>query len=65
MQAELLDLIYGAVADPDRWPDVLIGVSDHLGALGGMMVHVPAPSSRKPPIQILARLPEEPHALVS
>lgn len=63
MEAELLDLIYGAIADPDRWPDVLIGVSDHLGALGGMMVHVPSPSSRKPPVQILARLPEEPHAL--
>ncbi|QPF88803.1 helix-turn-helix transcriptional regulator [Bradyrhizobium commune] len=63
MEAELLDLIYGAVADPDRWPDVLIGVSDHLGALGGMMVHVPAPSSRKPPIQILGRLPEEPNVL--
>lgn len=63
MEAELLDLIYGAVADPDRWPDVMIGVSDHLGALGGMMVHVPGPSSRKSPSQILARLPEEPHAL--
>ena len=63
MEAELLDLIYSAVADPDRWPHILVGVSDHLGALGGMMVHVPAPASRKPPIQILARLPEEPHAL--
>jgi len=63
LEAKLLDLIYGAVADPDRWPDALIGVSDHLGALGGMMVHVPAPSSRKPPIQILARLSDEPHTL--
>lgn len=63
MEARLLDLIYGAIADPHRWADVLVGVSDHLGALGGMLAYVPAPSSRKAPTQILGRLPEEPSAI--
>jgi DNA-binding CsgD family transcriptional regulator/PAS domain-containing protein len=63
LEARLLDLIYSAVADPQRWPDVLVGVSDHLGALGGMLAHVPAPGSRKPPTQILGRLPEEPSVI--
>jgi DNA-binding CsgD family transcriptional regulator/PAS domain-containing protein len=63
LEARLLDLIYGAVADPQLWPDVLIGVSDHLGALGGMLAYVPAPASRKPPTQILGRLPEEPSSI--
>ena len=58
MDAKLLDLIYGAVTDPNRWPDVLVGVSDHLGAMGGMLAYVPAPSSRKAPTQILGRMPE-------
>jgi DNA-binding CsgD family transcriptional regulator/PAS domain-containing protein len=58
LEAEL-DLIYGAVADPERWPDVLVGVSDHLGLDGGMLIHCPAPTSGKPATQILARLPEE------
>ncbi len=31
----LLDLIYGAVADPDRWPEVLTRVSDLLARLEG------------------------------
>lgn len=63
MEARLLDLIYGAVADPQRWPDVLIGVADHLGAIGGMLAYVPPPSSRKSPTQILGRLPEEASAV--
>ena len=28
MEARLLDLIYGAVSDPQLWPDVLVGVAD-------------------------------------
>jgi hypothetical protein len=60
MEARLLDLIYGAVADPSRWPDVLIGVSDHIGADGGMLIHCPPPTSGRPAAQILARLAEEP-----
>ncbi|MCA6124987.1 helix-turn-helix transcriptional regulator [Bradyrhizobium sp. WSM 1704] len=63
MEDKLLDLIYGVVADPSRWPDVLIGVSDHLGAMGALMVHVPPPGSRHLPMHILARLPEEPFAV--
>jgi DNA-binding CsgD family transcriptional regulator/PAS domain-containing protein len=63
LEAKLLDLIYGAVADPHRWADVLVGVSDHLGAMGGMLAYVPAPSSRKMPTQILGRLPEEASAV--
>jgi DNA-binding CsgD family transcriptional regulator len=63
LEAKLLDLIYGAVADPHRWADVLVGVSDHLGAAGGMLAHVPPPSSRKMPTQILGRLPEEASAV--
>jgi DNA-binding CsgD family transcriptional regulator/PAS domain-containing protein len=59
----MLDLIYGAVADPHRWEDVLVGVSDHIGALGGMLAYVPPPSARRPPSQILGRLPEEPSVI--
>ncbi len=60
LEARLLDLIYSTVADPLRWKDVLVGVSDHIGALGGMLAYVPPPSARRPPTQILGRLPEEP-----
>lgn len=63
MEAELLDLIYGAVADPQRWSNVLIGVSDHIGADGGMLIHCPPPASTKPATQTLARLCEEPAAI--
>ncbi|QPF88804.1 helix-turn-helix transcriptional regulator [Bradyrhizobium commune] len=63
MEAELLDLIYGAVAAPERWADVLVGVSDHLGALGGMLAYVPPRGSKLPATQILGRLPEEPSAI--
>ena len=59
----MLDLIYGVVADPQRWPEVLVGVSDHIGALGGMVAYVPPPSARRQPTQILGRLPEEPSAI--
>lgn len=63
MEARLLDLIYGAVSDPRLWPDVLVGVADHMGALGGMLAHCPAPASGKTATQILGRLPEEPSAI--
>jgi DNA-binding CsgD family transcriptional regulator len=63
VEARLLDLIYGAVSDPRRWPDVLVGVADHMGALGGMLAHCPAPGSGKAATQILGRLPEEPSAI--
>jgi DNA-binding CsgD family transcriptional regulator len=54
----LLDLVYGAVADPSRWRDVLIGISDHLDAEGGMLAHVPAKGTGTP-IMIYGRLSEE------
>jgi DNA-binding CsgD family transcriptional regulator len=63
LEDELLDLIYSAVPDPTRWSEVLIGISDHLGALGGMLAYVPPPGSKKPVAQILGRLPEEPSAI--
>jgi hypothetical protein len=63
LDGRLLDLIYGAVADPTRWSEVLVGVSDHLGALGGMLAYVPPPGSKAPVAQILGRLPEEPSAI--
>jgi DNA-binding CsgD family transcriptional regulator/PAS domain-containing protein len=63
LEDELLDLIYSVVPDPTRWSEVLVGVSDHLGAVGGMLAHVPAPGSGKPVAQILGRLPEEPSAI--
>ncbi len=59
----MLDLIYSAVPNPGRWSDVLIAVSDHLGALGGMLAYVPPPGSKMPVAQILGRLPEEPSAI--
>jgi DNA-binding CsgD family transcriptional regulator len=63
VEQELLDLIYSTVPDATRWPDVLIGVSDYLGAVGGMLAYVPPPGSRMPVAQILGRLPEEPSAI--
>ncbi|WP_428664668.1 LuxR C-terminal-related transcriptional regulator [Reyranella sp.] len=54
----MLDLIYGVVADPDRWPDVLTRVADHLGAVGGMLIHVPRAGSGHV-IDIYGRLSEE------
>jgi DNA-binding CsgD family transcriptional regulator/PAS domain-containing protein len=54
---ELLDLIYGAIAAPERWPEILTRVSDHLGAVGGMLVYAPAGNGRY--LNILGRHPEE------
>ncbi|HVV41823.1 MAG TPA: LuxR C-terminal-related transcriptional regulator [Nitrobacter sp.] len=41
-QDALLDLIYGAIADPGQWPEVITQAADHLGAIGGMVMHIPA-----------------------
>src|SRR5882757_686835 len=54
----LLDLIYGAVADPHTWPELLRRVSDHLGAVGGILVHIP-PAGRGRGVNIVGRLSEE------
>jgi DNA-binding CsgD family transcriptional regulator/PAS domain-containing protein len=53
----LLDLIYGAVADPDWWPEVLTRLSDHLGALGGMLIYNAPPGGQN--LMVLGRLAEE------
>ena len=58
---ELLDLIYGAVADPDRWPEILTRISDHIGAIGGMLVYNAPPGGRS--VHVLGRLSEEYSAL--
>jgi DNA-binding CsgD family transcriptional regulator len=55
-QGALLDLIYGAVADPDKWPEILTGLSDHLGAVGGMIAYLPG---RGRPLSIIGRLSEQ------
>jgi DNA-binding CsgD family transcriptional regulator len=52
----LLDLIYGAVADPQQWPKVLTRLSDHLGAVGGQIAYLP---ERGRPLSIIGRLSEE------
>ena len=56
-QGVLLDLIYGAVADPDRWPEVLTRISDHIGGIGGMLIYNAPPGRRS--LQVLGRLSEE------
>lgn len=35
-----LDAIYAAAAQPERWPETLTRVADHLGATGGMLAYV-------------------------
>lgn len=59
----MLDLIYGAVADPGRWPEVLTRISDHLEAEGGMLIHIPA-KGKGVPIAVYGRLSEEHGGLV-
>jgi DNA-binding CsgD family transcriptional regulator len=55
--SELLDLVYGAVTAPDRWPEILTLLSDHVGAVGGMLVYAPAGRGRY--LNVLGRHPEE------
>ncbi len=38
-ESELIDQIYSTVADPGRWPDVLVGAADYLQCTGGMLVY--------------------------
>jgi DNA-binding CsgD family transcriptional regulator len=57
---DLIDEIYSTVADPDRWSDVLVRISDHLGAVGGLLQHI-GPQGRM--LFVLGRIPEE-HARI-
>jgi DNA-binding CsgD family transcriptional regulator len=59
----LLDLIYSATADPGRWPEILTRVADHLGAVGGMLMHIPA-AGKGHVTDIYGRLSEEHGAIV-
>ncbi|HVV41824.1 MAG TPA: LuxR C-terminal-related transcriptional regulator [Nitrobacter sp.] len=56
-QDALLDLIYGAILDPQRWPNVLIKVADHVGAVGGLLTHISP--ERDKSMTVIGRLSEE------
>jgi DNA-binding CsgD family transcriptional regulator len=56
-QDAMLDQIYGAVADPHRWPEVLTRISDDIGALGGMLIYNAPPGARS--LLVLGRVSEE------
>jgi DNA-binding CsgD family transcriptional regulator len=53
----LLDIVYAAAANPALWPEALTRVSDHIGAIGGMVVYN-APAGHRS-LQVLGRLSEE------
>jgi DNA-binding CsgD family transcriptional regulator len=57
----LLDQIYGAVADPARWPDLLANVSDHIDGIGGMLVYNAPPGGKN--LIVLGRLTPEYNAV--
>jgi DNA-binding CsgD family transcriptional regulator len=50
----LLNDIYGAVADPTRWPHAVVSISDHLDGLGGMLVYNAPPGGKN--LIVLGRL---------
>lgn len=58
----LLDLIYGAIADPSQWPAALTCVADHLGAVGSMLIHIPKAGNGQP-VDIYGRLSAEHQAI--
>jgi hypothetical protein len=44
-ESELIEQIYSTVADPSRWPEVIVRIADYLGAVGGMVAYI-APEGR-------------------
>jgi DNA-binding CsgD family transcriptional regulator/PAS domain-containing protein len=36
-ESDLIDQIYSTITDPGRWPEVIVMISDHLGAIGGLL----------------------------
>jgi DNA-binding CsgD family transcriptional regulator/PAS domain-containing protein len=56
-QDALLDQVYGAVADPARWPEALVSVADHVDSIGAMLVYNAPPGGRN--FIVLGRL--DPH----
>jgi DNA-binding CsgD family transcriptional regulator/PAS domain-containing protein len=59
--SSLVDTIYAAAADPDRWPAALTAVADHMGATGGMLAYV-APRGQQNQL-VIGRLREDLGAL--
>jgi DNA-binding CsgD family transcriptional regulator len=53
-QEALLDQVYGAVADPARWPEALVSVADDLGCIGGQLVYNAPPGAKN--LMVLGRL---------
>jgi DNA-binding CsgD family transcriptional regulator len=56
-QEALLNRIYGVVADPARWPDLLTTLSDHLDCIGGQLVYNAPPGGKN--LLLLGRLDPE------
>jgi DNA-binding CsgD family transcriptional regulator/PAS domain-containing protein len=56
-ETELIDRIYGTVADPAGWSDVLVSAADYLQCTGGMLIH--QPGSDRPGMAVLGRLSHE------
>jgi DNA-binding CsgD family transcriptional regulator/PAS domain-containing protein len=56
IESELIDQIYGTIVDPGRWSEVIVGISDHLGAVGGLLNYI-GPDGRT--VVVLGRLSEE------
>jgi DNA-binding CsgD family transcriptional regulator/PAS domain-containing protein len=50
----LLNQVYGAVADPARWPDVLTSISDQVDGVGGMLAYNAPPGGKN--LIVLGRL---------
>jgi DNA-binding CsgD family transcriptional regulator/PAS domain-containing protein len=57
IESDLIDQIYGTIADPGRWSEVIVRISDYLGAVGGLLNHI-GPDGRT--FVVLGRLSEEP-----
>jgi DNA-binding CsgD family transcriptional regulator/PAS domain-containing protein len=54
---DLLDCVYGTIADPGQWPQMLTRVADHLGAIGGMLIYNAPEGARS--FIVVGRLSEE------
>lgn len=54
-ERQLIDQIYGTIADPARWSEVIVSISDHLGAIGGLLTYIGPDGST---LVVLGRLSE-------
>lgn len=55
-ESDLISQIYSTVADPERWTEVMVRISDYLGSSGGLLNHIQADGRA---LTVLARLSEE------